>query len=198
MAFLETPRFPERIAMEARGGPTYSTDVIVVNSGWEQRNQVWSQARLMWDVGQVVKPEDEYAPLQAFFRNVKGRTHGFRFKDWTDYQVTAAEGFWNTIDSTHFQMVKRYTTGALTENRIITKPISGTVATSGTSVTGLSIDYATGIATVSTGTLTGWSGEFDVPVRFDTDQMSGRVVDRNRATGLLIQWDSIPLVEIRV
>lgn len=43
-----------------------------------------------------------------------------------------------------------------------------------------------------------WSGQFDVPVRFDTDEMKMQVIDRNGAGGdLLVDWGSIQLIEIR-
>jgi uncharacterized protein (TIGR02217 family) len=49
-----------------------------------------------------------------------------------------------------------------------------------------------------TDTLT-WSGQFDVPVRFDADEMKKQIIDRNGAAGdLLVDWGSIPIVEIRL
>jgi uncharacterized protein (TIGR02217 family) len=43
----------------------------------------------------------------------------------------------------------------------------------------------------STDTLA-WSGQFDVPMRFDTDQLVGQIIAPN-----LYSWSSIPLVEVR-
>lgn len=41
-----------------------------------------------------------------------------------------------------------------------------------------------------------WTGEFDVPARFDTDQMSIQVV--NKSQGVLLEsWDAIPILEVR-
>jgi len=37
-----------------------------------------------------------------------------------------------------------------------------------------------------------WSGQFDVPMRFDTDQLVGQIIAPN-----LYSWSSIPLVEVR-
>jgi len=201
MAFLETPRFPECVSANSgwAGGPGYLTDIVVVESAREHRNQVWSYARHRFDASHAARRSAEYEPLRDFFHIAAGMANGFRVKDWQDYEATAANGRWDTIDATHFQMVKVYTVGASTRRRIISKPISGTVATSGTAVVGLSIDYATGIATVASGTLSGWSGEFDVPCRFDTDQMTGRVVTpTSRGADLLMDWDSIPIIEIRI
>jgi uncharacterized protein (TIGR02217 family) len=42
-----------------------------------------------------------------------------------------------------------------------------------------------------------WTGEFDVPCRFDTDQMKGDVIDKHPNGSLIVGWQSIPIVEIR-
>ena len=196
MSFIET-RFPEGISYGATGGPGYLTDVIVVNSGAEQRNQVWSQARCTFDVAHAARLPAAYKPLQAFFRVMAGRTHGFRFKDWSDYVCPddAGTGTFQTIDSTHFQMYKRYFIGSNYEYRKITKPVTGTVAVTGG--TSPSVAYTTGIVTVSSGTPTSWTGEFDVPCRFDVDQMRGEIVSRSGGS-LVIGWQSIPIIELRL
>nr|WP_254216248.1 DUF2460 domain-containing protein [Burkholderia multivorans] len=44
-----------------------------------------------------------------------------------------------------------------------------------------------------------WTGQFDVPVRFDTDQMQKQIMDRAGPNGdLIVDWDSVPLIEIRL
>jgi uncharacterized protein (TIGR02217 family) len=44
-----------------------------------------------------------------------------------------------------------------------------------------------------------WQGQFDVPVRFDVDEMKKQVMDRNGPSGdLLVDWGSIPVIEVRV
>ena len=44
MAFIET-RFPTDIAYGSAGGPEYFTDIVITQSGYEQRNANWAQAR---------------------------------------------------------------------------------------------------------------------------------------------------------
>ena len=197
MAFIEAPRFPDAISYEAVGGPGWLTDVVVVNSGAEQRNQVWSQARCSFDVSHAARLPAAYKPLQAFFRVVGGRRDGFRFKDWTDYQASdaAGTGTFQMLTATTFQMYKRYFSGSTYEYRKITKPISGTVVVTGG--VSPSVEYTTGVVTVASGTPTSWTGEFDVPCRFDTDQMRGEVISRS-GSNLVMGWSSIPIVEIRL
>jgi uncharacterized protein (TIGR02217 family) len=131
MSFIESPRFPEGISYGAIGGPEYSTDVVEIKSGSEQRNANWSASRSSYDVSHGVKTQAELDTLIAFFRACKGRAHGFRFKDFTDYRATHANGVLGTgIGSglPAYQLGKNYTSGSETETRPIRKPVTGTVA----------------------------------------------------------------------
>lgn len=197
MSFIETPRFPEAVSYGFTGGPEFNTDVVIVNSGAESRNANWAQPRRSYDASHAARLPAAYQPLQAFFHVVSGRLHGFRVKDWTDYRDNDAggAGIFGVIDATHFQMYKRYTSGASTHERKIQKPVSGKVTVTGGTVD--SIDYTTGIVTMTSGTPTSWAGEFDVPCRFDVDQLKGEVISRS-GSELIIGWDSIPIIEIRV
>lgn len=200
MAFLETPRFPERIAYGASGGPGFDTAVAQTSAGLESRETSLRYPVHQWDVSQGIKVQADFATLRAFFMAVRGRLHGWRFKDFSDYSAAHTDGVVTAITSTTFQLFKRYTSGALTLDRKILKPVSPTVEikVSGV-VTVATIDYATGIATIgsapSAAAVT-WSGEFDIPMRFDTDRLQGRIESRNAALGLLHLWDSIPIVEL--
>ena len=64
----------------------------------------------------------------------------------------------------------------------------------------LTLNTATGIVTTTAprtaGNLT-WLGEFDTPARFDVDQLRGTIQSKN-ASGFLIAWDGIPVVELRL
>jgi uncharacterized protein (TIGR02217 family) len=200
MAFRETPRFPDRIAYGAQGGPGFSTSVTVLASGHEARNGNWQYPRHSWDVSQGLNDPADFATLRAFFLSTaKGRLHGWRFKDWGDYTATHSDGRLVELTSTTFQLVKRYTSGSETADRKIRKPVSGTVTVleSGGAVTH-SVDYTTGIVTIASSpdpAVLTWAGEFDVPMRFDVDKLEGRIVARN-AAGLLHEWSQIPIVEV--
>jgi uncharacterized protein (TIGR02217 family) len=157
MAYLTTP-FPDRIAYGASGGPGYQTDVVVVSSGHEQRNITWSQARGKWDVSQGVKDGADMAALIAYFRACKGRAHTFPFRDYTDFQVTTAQGLLGTGNGAGgpaYQLRKRYTAGGQTEDRVISKPDTvdfvvrrnGTPVTIGAAAGNIAVDYQTGIVT---------------------------------------------------
>lgn len=205
--FLETPRFPDNIAFGGTVGPTYLTVVTPVYSGRDGRIPAWSQSRVRFEVGRRSMNAADTATLDTFFRTVKGRAYGFRIKDWTDYTVTTSQGVL-TPQSTPgvYQLAKLYVNGALSETRLIQKPVVGTVAVykNGALITtGLSLDTTMGLVTISPTPLTtdvlSWSGQFDVPVRFDVDEMKKQIMDRNGAHGdLLVDWGTIPIIEIRI
>lgn len=202
MAFYESPRFPDAIAYGALGGPEFLTTIVASSSGRESANSVWAYPKHRWDVSQGINGQADFEVLRAFFMTMRGRFHRWRFKDWADYTATHTTGVVTGITATTFQLTKRYTSGAQTLDRIITKPVTGTleVKVSGV-VTAHAVDTTTGVVTIGTapaaGTVT-WAGEFDVPMRFDTDRLQGRIESRNAQAGLLHLWDSIPIVEVRV
>ncbi len=199
MAFYESPRFPDKISFGAEGGPRYSTDVVQTSGGYEYRNQGWVYPLHAWTVGHDARLDSKFGDLRAHYRSMKGRANGFRFKDWSDFKCPddGGVGRFQQLDSTHFQMAKLYGLGSPTEVRKITKPIAGTISVTGGTVS--STDYTTGIVTMSSGTPTIWTGEFDVPCRYDTDQMDESIIDRHGANGqLIVGWQGIRIVEIRI
>ncbi|MBN66957.1 MAG: glycoside hydrolase family 24 [Rickettsiales bacterium] len=193
MSFVET-QFPTDISYGATGGPIFLTDVVATVSGHEQRNSKWSQSRAKYNVASGIKTEAQWQALIAFFRARRGMAIGFRFKDWSDYK--AENQPLKSLGGNEYQLVKQYVSGAAVYERDITKPVTGTVKLYEDSIlqaSGWSIDTATGIITTSlSGTLTA-DFEFDVPVRFDTDEMSISMDSFDAGN-----WGSIPLIEVRV
>lgn len=158
MAFIET-QFPSNISYGAVGGPAFKTDIVVVNSGGEQRNEVWQDARGAWDVSHGLRTDAELATLISFFRVMKGRANAFRFKDWQDYEASITEGLLGSGVGTGlptYQMWKRYTAAATNYDREINKPVSGTCTfkrggvtlVAGVAAGQFAIDYTTGILTM--------------------------------------------------
>lgn len=156
MAFLETPRFPDRIAYSTAGGPTFSTDVVQIASGAEVRNANWSVELMKYDVAHTSKTQAELDVLMAYFRARRGRAEGFRFKDFSDYTTTQSNGLLGTGVGTGYptyQLHKSYTTGAIVHSRKIVKPVSATVyrnaspVTVGAAAGNIALDTTTGIVT---------------------------------------------------
>lgn len=195
MSFLETPRFPESIAFGFTGGPMYLTSFGVLPSGYSKRNIERQHGLGRWVATKRGKTQAETNTLMAFRRAVKGRAHGFRFKDYIDFEASASEGVVTLISGSNYQMYKRYTAGALTEDRIIQKPVESTITISGTGT--YTLNSTLGIVTVVSGSPpTGWSGEFDVPCVFADDEVRAEIIDRD-ADGFLFSWGDLTIEETR-
>ena len=207
MAFHET-RFPDNISRGARGGPERRTQIVELASGDEERNASWADSRRRYDVAYGIRKADDLAAVIAFFEARGGRLYGFRFKDWSDYKSALPSVAISRNDqslgtgtgaATQFQLVKRYTSGAQTWTRTITKPVAGTllVALNGVAQpSGWTVDPATGIITFTVapgiGIAVTAGFEFDVPVRFDSEAMDV-TLDFERLGSIT----SIPLIEVR-
>ena len=200
-SFIESPSFPTYVSEGSSGGPGFKTDIFTGQSGAEQRNSLWQNARCSYDISHGIRNKTDMDTVLAFFYNVRGRAVGFRFKDWSDYIVenqTIGNGDGSTTD---FQLIKTYTTGAYTYTRDIKKPVSGTL----TSLTvggvpksegaDFTIDYTTGVvsfgAAPASGAIVVDYIEFDVPCRFDTDEMPITLEAFELET-----WDGITIVEL--
>lgn len=271
MSFIEV-RFPDDISYGSSFGPGWQTDVVRISSGHERRNQKWSESVYRGDVAYGVKSKQQMLNMISFFQEMRGRKHGFRFKDWQDFE--AVDEPLSPDGSPTVQLTKRYGAGFNDFIRVITKPVDGAVtlkrggvdygtftldATTGVitltedsnavisdiaqdaqgTVTALSHGFSTGdsiyidgvvgmtevngavyvitvvdpdtftIGTDTTGfsayssgglayhyiqpgeDLT-WTGEFDVPVRFDTDEVSATYDTYDNLSA------SVPIIEIRV
>lgn len=200
MSFLDV-RFPTAISYGAVGGPGYSTDVVTLNSGFESRNQNWSVARCWWDVAKGCETPLKVRELITFFRVAKGRTHSFRFRDSSDYQVISGQGILTQLTATTYQLAKFYNNAAGSETRTITLPVDAVIyqgspeaaLTSGIHYT---LSLTTGILTILGSpqiTPVSWTGLFDIPARFDTDQIKITHQDLR-----FFKAQTIPVVEVRV
>lgn len=183
MAFHDV-RLPEDIEKGASGGPRFKTTVLTLSSGYEKRNIDWERTRGRWDIGYGVDKKTQLEAVLAFFYARQGRAHSFRFKDWTDYEIgvdatdTPQEIAVASGSNVDFQIVRRYTSGSVTFDREITRPVSGTARVFLNSVeqgSGFTVDYDTGVITFSVAPTAAVSVgvicEFDVPARFDTDEL---------------------------
>jgi uncharacterized protein (TIGR02217 family) len=208
MAFDDI-RFPTSISRGSSGGPERRTEIVVTGSGAEERNSRWADSRRRYNAGFGVKSLDDIHEVVRFFEERRGRLHGFRWKDHTDFKSCGPQGQVSALDqpigmgdgsTPSFQLVKRYGTGLRDYVRAITKPVAGTVvvAVNGTAVTEFSAEALTGIITFTAGNIPASGAQitagyqFDVPVRFDTDQL--RINLAHFSGGDI---PDIPVVEIR-
>jgi uncharacterized protein (TIGR02217 family) len=208
MAFDNT-RFPTAISRGATGGPERRTEIVMTASGNEERNSRWAHSRRKYDVGVGIKSLTDLQNVVSFFEARRGRLHAFRFKDHADFKSCAASATPAATDevlgtgngsTAAFQLVKTYGAPDRPYARIITAPVVGTVlvAVNGTATTQFAVSASTGVVTFNAGSIpvpgamvtAGF--EFDVPVRFDTDQISVNLT--HFAGG---EVPEIPLIEVR-
>lgn len=180
-------QFPTDISAGATGGPGFHTTILTLASGAEQRNIDWSRSRATYDVTHAARTEDQMDALIAFFFARRGRAYGFRFKDYLDFSAIEMPIATN-VDG-NLQLTKVYTDAVNSTARWITKPVTGSVTFSRV---GIVLDYTSGLCTGTAVAGDTWTGEFDVPVRFDTDDLQGI------KNGLVSDWNDIKLIEVRI
>jgi len=152
-----------------------SSRVTPMRNGHERRNANWTGKKRRYTAryaGWTVAMRED---LMDQVMVADGMVYSFRFKDHNDYSVTLQSLGTTPAGTTPVQLVKTYTKGSTTKTRTITKPIASTVTVyeNGSPKTG-TIDDTTGLFTPSvawsaSAALT-WTGEFDVCVRFATDE----------------------------
>ncbi|WP_243367589.1 DUF2460 domain-containing protein [Microvirga solisilvae] len=204
-------RFPLDVSLGSRGGPVRRTDIVTLASGREHRNSRWASSRRRYDAGLGVRTVDALHAVIAFFEERRGKLYGFRFRDRTDWRsgppskeptpLDQRIGTGNGTAKT-FQLVKAYGGSFAPYLRTIAKPVGGSVkvAVDGAEQAvgaDFNCDPTTGIVTFTspppTGAVITAGYSFDVPVRFDTDEL-----DIDLSTFEAGGIPQIPLIEIVV
>lgn len=152
-----------------------STRVTGKRNGHERRNANWVNKKRRYTSRYAGWDQEMRADLLTQVMVADGMVYSFRFRDWTDYSVTDESLGAAPSGSTPVQLKKTYTKGTATKSRDITKPVASTVTVyqNGVAKAG-TLDDMTGLFTPTTAwtaaaALT-WTGEFDVCVRFATDE----------------------------
>ncbi len=190
MAFHDVV-FPTGIALGASAGPKRKTDIITYGSGREQRNARWANARRQFNAAYGVKTIDDLYEVIAFFEERQGRLHSFRFRDPFDHKSCKPGATPTPFDQRigegdgtmlRFELVKAYGQGETAISRRITRPrpeslqvaVADQVLVPGTD---FFWDDATFQLVFSQNSVPG-AGQvitagfhFDVPVRFDSDEI---------------------------
>ncbi|WP_420863885.1 phage distal tail protein, Rcc01695 family [Algirhabdus cladophorae] len=204
-------RFPTSLSFGAVGGPERRTEIVTLTNGHEERNTPWQHSRRRYDAGTGLQTLDDIEELISFFEARGGQMAGFRWKDWSDHKScmpSKVPDFEDQVigtgdgETTSFQLIKTYVSGAHSYVRPIKKPVLGKVSLGlagerQVEGTHYSVDTTVGLVTFSdapmAGTLVSAGFEFDVPVRFDTDRIQSSM-SRFRAG----EVPDVPVIEVRV
>lgn len=201
--------FPPEISYGSSGGPGFNTTVITLDSGAEKRSINWADAKAKYDVSHGIKSREQMEELLDFFYARNGRAYGFRFKDWSDYEMERQPlAFTTTTPNQQLQLFKRYAPSAgYPYDRTIHKIVPGTLKVwidgvpdtrnDGFKLLNIIPNNDTGTFMIGgiypAGQVIEAACEFHVPVRFDSDEM--HIVHDSWET---MSWPSIPLVELKL
>ncbi len=204
-------RFPLDIGLGSRGGPTRRTDIVTLASGREHRNRRFAHSRRRYDAGLGVRDVDALHAVVTFFEERRGRLIGFRFRDRVDWRSREPSQVPTPLDQrigtgdgvrSTFALTKIYGAAHEPYLRPIAKPVGGTVRVALDGVeqaegAAFACDPTTGLVTFAAppapGAAVTAGFDFDVPVRFDTDEL-----DIDLSAFEAGEIPKIPLVEILV
>lgn len=193
--FLETPVFPGCPKFGYTTSPLFANDSGKTAGGQDFRNIGWEQElrSVMVTVGPGPGGEEEIADVWNFHKAVKGANgHTFRVQDYADYKsshimtddepVTHTDQPMVLISGNTYQLVKRYTAGALSTDKDIYKLYgtvlvgsNGTLLTSGADYT---LSLTTGQITFnSPPTNPTWGGHYHIMCKF-VDELTLEILQR--------------------
>lgn len=173
MSFIEE-RLLDEVAFGFSGGPTWRTLITPLRNRYERRSVQASRPQHRFS-GSFDRREIEIIDtLVASFNAAMGAAYGFRFKNWLDYQATLQPLGLATGVLQEIQLTKTYTFGSQSISVPIRKPNNDVVILADEVPTAADIDTTTGIATITApvGSVLVWTGTFDIPVRFESDEFS--------------------------
>ncbi|MDR1425796.1 MAG: DUF2460 domain-containing protein [Rickettsiales bacterium] len=179
-------KFPEEISIKSTVSIEFDTNIITSKNGNEFR-AANRKCRMVYDVCGDIGTKNDLDRIADFFRLVRGRSIGFRYKDWLDFHgekqfIGRSDGL-----SKKFQLVKIYSNpidGTLSYVREITKPVVDGVKiyVDDEEIEQFTVDHTSGQIFLDTApdenSVLRATFDFDVPVRFDTDRLEIHMHDR--------------------
>lgn len=149
MAFKDI-RLDPAISEGAQGFPDFEpVRISPQDNGNEKRMGTKVEALGIWTISYNAKKTALWKYLRAHHYIVGGRLHSWPMKDWLDFECLASESHLEPIDSTHWQLCKRWSIGSEHYDEQIILPILSTVVVSGSG--SYSVSRTTGILTKAGG-----------------------------------------------
>lgn len=199
-----TTRLSDEVELGAIRRDTMNLEIVRNDSGHEDRNRLWSQFLREYEITYPLQdrdggPSTSLGQVYEAFLATGGGEDSFDFQDWRDY--TAEDELFGIGDAseTEFSLVKSYEFGTRTHTRRIYRPVlSISIKKDGVTVNpaDYTVDYDLGIVTMDTAPASlaelTWSGEFNVPVRFDPS------IQSSAPTTVHEKFDTFTLFEVRL
>jgi len=194
--FIEQ-RLLDCVAYGSEFGHEFKTRISKLESGHERRASLWSLPLGRYSIRyNLINPAHHQLVRHAHLV-CRGSAIAFRFKDWLDFRAEneslgIADGTLQT-----FPLTKTYSFGGQFLRKPIAKPVTVQMYADGQPVSA-AIDYSTGKVelTAAAGSVISWTGEFDMPVRFESDRLDCEPLG-NTGEGFALSAD-VGLVEVRL
>ena len=189
---------PVDVAPGATSGTQFATTIVQTRSGAEFRNRRWQHPLRFYELAYNVRDRERVIDELVAFALERGGAHeAFRARDWSDYQVTAAQIGVGDGLVTWLRLVVPY--GAYERRIMLPDPATVTITVDGDAMDpdDFVIDSLNGAVIFrdppASGDVVAWTGEFHVPVRFQDDDTVARML--THAKGAV---DGIGVKEVRV
>lgn len=194
-------RLSDEVSLDAVRRDTMQLEIVRGDSGFEDRNRLWSQFLREYEVTYPIATRGAASTaleeVYNAFLATGGGEHSFDFEDWRDNSATDEVFGVGDGVTTVFSLFKSYTFGSATYSRRIYRPVTGiTLEANGGAAGTNTIDYDLGTVTFNSAPANGveltWSGSFYVPVRFDSQ------IQSTAPTTTLEKFDTFTLYEVRL
>lgn len=178
------------------GGPTFSTEIVPLMSGREKRNARWKQPRHKFTAPFQNISQEAFRQIKKMFVLCRGSAFSFRFRDENDYEADGAQ--FAVADGTQrvFQLgVTYFEAGRSFFREVYAIEPEPVITVDGSPVfSGFTVDTFRGIVEFDVappaGAVLRWTGNFDVWVRFATDELSFTLDNPNATNG------AVELIEV--
>lgn len=186
-------------ALGWQGGPTYKTRIVSMATGGERRNADQARPRHAFTIPfRAIRMED-YANIKEMHLKCMGMLNAFKFRDHLDH--TAANANFGVGDgvTTKFQLGKQSVISGVPYRRDCFVILPDAVTTVNGVTTAGTIDADRGTVTFAAAPANGavlrWTGEFDLWVRFNQDDLPFSIDNRSPKHGALING-TVDLIEV--
>jgi uncharacterized protein (TIGR02217 family) len=179
--------------------PVFKTLISELQNGDEYRNAEWIECRHRATAPFLNISKDAYREIKRMFLVCRGMAYVFRFVDELDNEATNEIFAVGDSATDEFQLCKISIADGVEYQRNVYAIRIGSVPTvtvDGTPTTAFTINYRTGKVLFDSppalNAVLRWSGEFDLWVRFATDEIPFSLDNPDATNGSVILWEVPP------